>query len=279
VTNSSSLSQSSLLSLPLSQSYNIIPDYETKNSLNYLKARPRKPLPIIEPGTGREIVVETDPFTGFEMKTFPLSQPPPSTKTFPNLPAAPVQIQRKPLPIINPKTGEIVTSPSIPTSPPQKRGIPIINPKTGAELENSSFPTQSLTSNSSNTNIIKTPITVLINRNNSTTQYPSSLSPSPQRKPPVPPQTDYPATIWSKSKASNDWPVNLSVSQVETMSSAQFPLLEIEEEEEEEEVDKYDWTPCLAYGMSFFDDEEPIRPEQRAIQGLNDHQISWCTSY
>jgi hypothetical protein len=247
------------------------PDYEIK-SPNIIKARPRNPLPIIEPMTGRELVVETESYNGFERK--PYHSPPLPNKTYP-IPRAPPQRLKKPIPIINPKTGEIVTIPSAPASPPQKRAIPIINPETGGELDNSSPPPNNLTSN---TNIIKTPFNVLVTRNNPTPQYPHSLSHSPTHRKPALPQSDYPATIWSKSKTLNDWPINLPVSQLETLSGAQFPFQEVEEEEEESEVDKYDWTPCLAYGMSFFDDDEPIRPDQ-PIQRLNAHQISWCTSY
>lgn len=229
-------------------------DYDLK-SPNPPKARARNPLPIIEPGTGREIVVETARSPGSERKGVP-----PSSSPLPKNGYSSAQ-ERKPLQIINPKTGEVVTNPAV-ASPPQKRAIPIINPQTGAELETPPL-NPSLTSN---TNIIKTPFTVLINRP-SCPQYPQSLSPSfPQRRAYVP-KADYPTTIWSKTRSTSDWSGNLPVSQTEN-SGSRFSFQEVEEEEEEAEVDKYDWT------MSFFNDDEPTCSDQ-TIQRVT----SWISSY
>jgi len=248
-----------------------ISDFEVE-STSSIQNRTRKPLPIIEPRTGKEVLLESDPFqpnydrnlnntppvNGFQSKSIPQNNATSPTKNL-----------RKPLPIINPKTGEIVTNPESLST--QKCAIPIINPKTGTKIENiQSEP-------SSNRNIIRTPFMVMVNRP-LIKKAPYSLHasyPMHNAQIPLPPSiyqkntnqvVENPSTIWSKSRQPHEWPMCL------TSYSDRFSFQqEIEEEEEESEVDKYDWTHC--YKMSIFDNEESVCADQRGM-GLNDKQVS-----
>jgi len=258
------------------------PSSNNNPASNSSQNRLRKPLPIIEPRTGKEVIVELDPFHhNFDRNTAYGQSAPPH-----NLPASPSQSKnspknlRKPLLIINPKTGEIVTNPVV--SSPAKRAIPIINPKTGTELENiqARFHESQNPDQSPNANIIKTPFTVVINRPQSVKRTPNVLHSTypmqnaqisiPNSRPSKQShifQSDYSNNIWSKSRQSHEWPMSLTGSHSDSHSL--YPSTEIEEEEEEAEFEKYDWTPCIGYGMSFFDDEDHVVCQGQRVLGLN----------
>jgi hypothetical protein len=276
LTNKPSVSSKNLLAT--NTSLNHLSEFKGTNSQ---PNRTRNPLPIFEPRTGKEIILETDSFHMRNLQPVPapyIPKPP----SQPNV-ISPTKNTRKPLPIINPKTGEVVTNPAFPTSPSQKRAIPIINPKTGTELDTSSPPRSDSSSLSSNTNIIRTPFMVMINRpvkktpNVLHSTYPMSNSqisipPSRQTVSKQSPifHSEYP-NIWSKSRQPHEWPLS---SHSDLNTGLSFPFQEIEEEEEESEVDKYDWTPCLGYGMSFFDDDESVYQNRRVL-GLNGQVTVW----
>jgi hypothetical protein len=262
---------------PTLSSNNLLATNASLNHLSEFKGtnshpnRARKPLPIIEPRTGKEINLESDPI----QKNL---QPVPAVyiPNIPSQPISPTKNMRKPLPIINPKTGEIVTNPALPPSP-QKRAIPIINPKTGTELDTSSPNHERVNSDqTSSANIIRTPFMVMINRpqliakkapNVLHSTYPMSNSqiPLPPSRQTIGKQSpilhsDYPNNIWSKARQPHEWPLS---SHSDLHSGLLYPFQDIEDEEEESEVDKYDWTPCLGSGMSFFDDDESGSRDQQ----------------
>jgi hypothetical protein len=226
--------------------------------------RVRKPLPIIDARTGKEIQMDKDNQKNLHQNSIlPPHYSPPKSKPSSSANSHP----RNPLPIINPKTGEIISN-----TVHQKKGIPIIDPITGTEVDSSPPVTPQK-------NIIKQPFTVIINR------------PPPQPKPKTinysQPITGYQAThqftilrkqdhpqlynpyqssssipsAWNKPKVPPEWyehsthrEPNLSQSH----SKISHYIQDLDDEEEESEVDKYEWTglPFNRFGTSFLDDDE-----------------------
>jgi hypothetical protein len=268
------------------------------------QTRIRTPLPIIDTRTGKEIYMDQEYQPNSRQNTGTQYSPAKTkskVQTPPGTPSHPVNSHsRNPLPIINPKTGEIVSNPVSP--PTHKKAIPIIDPATGAELESTS-----VSSSSPRKNIIKKPFTVMINRHPPpqkkppTTQSSSSnhgYHPQPPtltilKKQEVHPQLYNPyqsssstPSVWNKPKPAPEWfdhsSSHLHHNQIHRHREVQhhhhtkslpFNFSELEDEEEESEVDKYEWTcvPRSGFGMSFLDDDECT--DSQVIR-LKDRQVS-----
>jgi len=286
------------------------PSLSPEKEQRHAQTRVRKPLPIIDAKTGKEIQMEKDAHQILSSTSNSSSQYSPP-KSSPTPPVSPQQssssannTSRNPLPIINPKTGQVVSNQGT-----QKKAIPIIDPVTGTELENSyTLLTES------RKNIIKQPFTVIINR---------PTPPPPQPKRPqahyIPPQNtngyqSHPLTIlrkqdhsqlynpyqsspsappvWNKSKPNMEWLDHSNVQQHHRdyhhnnqyrhnqlhhqhhtkMQPAFLP--DMDDEEEESEVDKYEWTglPCYGFGMSFLDDDECAKDSR--LGGLKERHVA-----